>query len=86
MSNYKQWKYMTDEEKGALLISHHKGELIMFSFDGEDWQDVYKPSWGYDVYYRTSTHTEFEHGGYIFTYNKVNGVPDFSSVTMREDA
>jgi len=42
----KLWRDMTDEEKGALLLAEHEGEVIEYSFMGEeDWAYIPSPNW-----------------------------------------
>jgi len=49
----KLWRDMTDEEKGALLLAHHEGKVIEFSFEGEgEWSTIPSPSWTASRSYR----------------------------------
>lgn len=47
----KLWRDMTDVEKGALLLAHHKGKAIE-AWDGDEWLHADCPSWSYDTQYR----------------------------------
>ena len=55
---YKMWKDMTDEEKGVLLLAHHEGKVIQWSyylpwFTEHDSSDKgYEPVWSGEIYYR----------------------------------
>ena len=48
----KPWRDMTDAEKGALLLAHHRGEAIEFLV-GDDWSYVKYPVWEVEIAYRT---------------------------------
>ena len=50
----KLWRYMTPEEKGALLLAHHEGKVI--EFEGQGWHKVAfgDPGWYDYTAYRVS--------------------------------
>lgn len=49
----KTWGKMSDEEQGALLLAHHRGEAIQFknNTDTPYWKDA-EPRWAHWCYYR----------------------------------
>lgn len=47
----KKWRDMSDEEKGALLLAHHRGEYIENSIDGDIWGPC-SPCWADSIFYR----------------------------------
>jgi len=95
----KLWRDMTDAEKGALLLAHHRGEVIEGRAetwpDGE-WSNIPVPSWNYDSAYRVRPEPKVEtvklavwrmEGHYyenIGTINMIDGKPDVSSIKMEE--
>jgi hypothetical protein len=52
----KLWRDMTDAEKGALLLAHHRGKVIevvrYFGEEAEFWYQVSDPTWHIDERYR----------------------------------
>lgn len=51
MLSEKPFRQLTDEQKGWLLLQHHKGHTIQV-FTGAAWVDVRSPSWEKDTLYR----------------------------------
>jgi hypothetical protein len=70
------WEFLTDSEKGALLLAHHEGVDIEFSKFGKgDWQTWSNPMWFSSHAYRikpqpTKVETEVEY----FTYFPGDGL------------
>lgn len=55
----KTWGEMSDEEQGALLLAHHRGEVIEFWIERRGewvWIDS-SPDWFHDVAYRVRPKT-----------------------------
>lgn len=48
----KLWRDMTDEEKGALLLSAHEGKVIQAWSDKLGWVDWTRPAWAGSCAYR----------------------------------
>jgi hypothetical protein len=48
----KQWRDMTPEEKGALLLAHHEGKVIESRWLGENWTPTCAPEWHLGASYR----------------------------------
>ena len=48
----KPWRDMTPEEKGALLLAHHEGEVIVARLKEGPWLLAENPSWQNDYTYR----------------------------------
>jgi hypothetical protein len=48
-----QWKNLSDEEKGKLLLAHHRGEAI-YNYDplAHTWVLNPSPTWNDEVFYR----------------------------------
>jgi len=47
------WKDMTDGEKSALLLAHHKGECIEYKFKNKgSWRTAYNPEFYSESSYR----------------------------------
>ena len=84
----KLWRDMTPEEKGALLLAHHEGEVIEFWDGGDEWNEI-KPRWHHVHAYRIRPEPKvevvtFEHAGCRFTFDTIDGKPDCDSVKMEE--
>lgn len=57
----KLWQDMSDAEQGALLLSHHRGEVIEFySPSRESWAAVEDPKWNERYAYRTKSKPQRE--------------------------
>lgn len=96
----KQWKHMTPEEKGALLLAAHEGKAIECSHDADRWVDI-DPAWTGILYYRikpepvreTMTiygagkkwrHVPVDKQTHRITFDTIDGEPDCASVKMEE--
>lgn len=54
------WGGMSDEEKGALLLAHHRGEVIEFvGGTVKEWKRIDPPWWNWH-YYRVKKHPVVE--------------------------
>lgn len=72
---HKTFGEMTSEEKGALLLAHHRGEEIeshnMGSIPGEEWSVTTFPSWTKTALYRIKPKTVIEERvGYWVNHDK----------------
>ena len=93
----KIWLDMTPEEKGALLLAHHKGEVIE-SFANDQWGWC-SPTWSDHCCYRVRSPKVTLYGGegysgfwgfdsgsepgeYRITFDLVDGEPDCASIKM----
>ena len=89
----KLWKYMTAEEKGALLLAAHEGKVIEV-WEGE-WSKVINVIWYPWNAYRVkpddvretvvfdSKYYSFKlMEGYRITFETINGEPDLASIRM----
>lgn len=92
----KVWGELTDAEKGALLLAHHRGETIQFiPYDGATWKFCI-PQWADNKPYRVKPEPEVktvsvscyvsvgarEHVG---TIDLIDGKPDLTSLKARAD-
>ena len=86
----KQWRYMTAEEKGALLLAYHDGKLIQYfgsMLKDDVWDDNEDPAWNDAFYYRVKPEPKVEvvtvyHDGVTFNYATTDGTPDGTNVKM----
>lgn len=91
-AKHKVFGEMSPEEKGALLLAHHDGETIEFSFGGtRDWSEVTEPLFTDSHAYRVKPEPKVEEfvvktpcGNYQLMYNTINGVTDTDSVKMEK--
>ena len=72
----KTWEEMSDEEQGALLLAHHRGESIQNKATGV-WLDAPKPMWGYGGVYRVKP-KETTYTGECWVYHYTSGEPTFA--------
>ena len=89
----KLWRDMTPEEKGALLLAHHEGEVIQFWSNAKEWVDFFKVVWNPDFAYRIRLEPKVEtvvigypddHGNWheIGLIDLIDGKPDPASIKM----
>jgi hypothetical protein len=89
------WGEMTTEQKGALLLAHQQGKPIEIKSSSLNWVKLeYNPMWLYHSSYRVRVepvvvnsckHISIERSICKLTYNKVDGVIDYSSAKLAKD-
>lgn len=92
----KTWGELTDAEKGALLLAHHRGEAIQFiPYDGATWRFCI-PQWADNKPYRVKPEHKVKTvpvscyvGGSthieVGTIDLIDGKPDLTSLKARAD-
>jgi hypothetical protein len=89
------WRDMTDAERGALLLAHHRGKVIQFKnvfCEPHDWRSIKEPIWADAYAYRVKPAPKVETVALCWRYdvgtvkNKIgtinlkDGKPDFASI------
>ena len=92
--NPKLWRDMTAEEKGALLLAAHEGEVIehddlTYTYS---WEVARSPTWNENIAYRVKPDDDLQRvslmnfhelaRGYFIEFEVINGEPDPTSIRM----
>ena len=76
----KRWKDLTPEEKGALLLAHHEGEVIeVRAQDSDNWYKRDSPNWADEGIFRVkpARETVTLYGDTFYDFSDFEGRPDF---------